>query len=226
MNKVIYLIGKDKFDKIDFSKNYGANSIIITAVDSIFSIQAQYISTVVPLVKRFASFVGLKDLNNDQYTPKQFIETFKNYDFNSLATLVFKNKQRTSSQNGILKAEALYRIVEMLNNNNIQTRNDILNSKNIDDIEDQWKSVKGQGSGITWRYFLMGCGNNTYFKDDTWVYRFFINELGYKNIRMGGDYKNLKIAFDNEFEQVKKVYPQMTVTKLDNVIWEFMSTRK
>ena len=226
MNKVIDLIGKENFDKIDFTKNYGANSIIVTAVDSIFSIRAKYSSTVVPLVKRFARFVRLKDLDNDEYTPKQFIETFKNYDFNSLATNVFKNKQRTSSRSGVLKAEALFRVIEMLNKHNIQTRDNLLNSKNIDEIENQWKSIRGQSSGITWRYFLMGCGNNTYFKDDTWVYRFFINELGYKNIRMNGDYKNLKIAFDNEFEQIKKIYPQITISKLDNVIWKFMSTRK
>lgn len=226
MSKIIDIIGKENFDKIDFSRSYGANSIVITAVDSIFSIQAKYDSTVVPLVKRFASFIGLNDLDNDQYTPKQFIETFKGYNFDILATKVFKNKQRTSSRNGILKAEALYQVIDILNKNNIQTRDDLLTSKNITQIENEWKSVKGQNSGITWRYFLMGCGNNDYFKDDTWIYRFFINELGYKNIRSGGDYNNLKTAFDYEFKKVKEIYPQMTTSKLDNIIWHFMSTRK
>ena len=225
MNKIIDIIGKEKFDKIDFDKNYGANSFIITAVDSIFSIQAKYDATVVPLVKRFAEYVGMKDLDHDSFTPKQFMEMFQGWDFDVLATKVFKNKQRTSSNHGILKAEALYREIEMLNQNSIQTRDDLIHCKNIDDIEKQWRSVRGQSSGITWRYFLMGVGFTNYFKDDTWVYRFFINELGYKDIHMGGDYEKLKTAFINEFNQVKVFYPKLTISKLDNVIWEYMSTK-
>ncbi|MDD3231944.1 MAG: hypothetical protein PHO06_01135 [Clostridia bacterium] len=115
--------------------------------------------------------------------------------------------------------------MDMLNRNNIQTKNDLLNSPNIEKIEKEWREIKGQGSGITWRYFLMGCGFNTYFKDDTWIYRFFINELGYKDIRMG-DYGKLKDAFIYEYNKVKELYPKITISKLDNIIWEYMSTKK
>lgn len=212
MENIIDIIGKEEFDKINYEKTFGANSIVITAIDSIFSIQAKYYATVKPLVIRFANYVGLKDIDNDDYTPKEFVETFK-------------NKQRTSSTNGILKAEALYNVLDMLNNNNIQTRDDILNCSDIEKIENQWKRIKGQKSGITWRYFLMGCGNNTYFKDDTWIYRFFIEKLGYNDIRKGNDYQKLKDYFHNEYIKVKQIYPQITITKLDNVIWEYMAAK-
>lgn len=226
MSKVIDLLGKDKFNLIDLDRMHGSDSIVITAINSIFSIQAKYNSTVKPLIKRFIDYIELKDADNDSFTPKQFVEKFKNYSFDELASNVFKNRQRTSARGGILKAEASYLIIEMLNNNDIQSRSDIINYRNLENIEKQWKNVRGQASGITWRYFLMGVGFSNYFKDDTWIYRFFINELGYDNIRMNGDYQKLKLAFEKEFEKVKRVYPKMTISKLDNLIWEYMSNRK
>lgn len=225
MNKIVEIIGKENLENIKDTETNGNDGIVMTAVDSIFSIQAKYASTIVPLVQRFRDYVKSKGFDDDAFTPKDFICMFKDWDYDKLAEDVFKNKQRTSSTNGILKAEAVYNAMDMFNHNNIQSKNDLLNSPYIEEIEKEWRSIKGQGSGITWRYFLMGCGIKTYFKDDTWIYRFFINELGYKDIEVG-NYEKLKIYFKKEYKELQTLYPQLTVRKLDNVIWEYMSTRK
>jgi len=225
MNKIVEIIGKERLDNVKNTEINGNDGVVMIAVDSIFSIQAKYDSTVAPLVVRFRQYVKSKGFDDNAFTPKDFIDIFKNWDFNKLAEDVFKNKQRTSSNNGVLKAEALYNAMDMFNRHNIQTKNDLLNYPHIEQIEKEWKNIKGQGSGITWRYFLMGCGNTTYFKDDTWVYRFFIDELGYNDIKKG-DYKKLKNHFENEYLEIHKLYPQLTISKLDNIIWEYMSTKK
>ena len=223
---ITHIISKEIFAKIG-TRKYVYNSIVLSAIESIFSIQAQYDAVVKPLVIRFAKQKAkMKNIYDDEYTPSEFLREFEKRVFDDSAIQeVFGNLQLTSAKSGIRKGEAVKQAICMLDNYGVQNRQNLLTSPKIAEVEKAWREIKGQASGITWRYFLMLCGNDTYFKDDTWMYRFFISELGYKNIRQNNDYDKLKAAFDFEYEKVKIVYPNITKSRLDYIIWENMARK-
>lgn len=220
------IIGDEVFAEIR-TKECIYNSIVLSAVESIFSIQAKFDAMVKPLVIRFAKRQAkMKDICVDDYAPAEFMKDLGGKVFDDVVIKeVFGNLQLTSSKNGIRKGDAVKQVVSMLNRHGIQTRKDLLSSSKLTEIEKDWRAIKGQGSGITWRYFLMLCGENAYFKDDTWMYRFFIDKLRYNDIRKNNDFNKLKAAFDAEYEKVKTVYPDITKSRLDFVIWKYMTTK-
>lgn len=189
MNKIIDIIGGKSFQDLNYTKTSHYESLVLCVIDSIFSIQAKYKRVVIPIIERFCEFVKMPSLNSE-FTPKQYLDKFSSFSYDDMAKTVFKNKQRTSSKSGILKSEATFKAIKLLNSFNIQSRVDLFNSPNLDLLKEEWLKIKGQSSGITWRYFLMLAGKNDEFKDDTWIYRFFIDILGYKDIKMNNDYLN------------------------------------
>ncbi|HBT59777.1 MAG TPA: hypothetical protein DEA45_03020 [Acholeplasmataceae bacterium] len=72
---------------------------------------------------------------------------------------LFSNKQRTSTSNGVLKAKAMMDALSIINQHGIDTIDDFndLSKKSVMKIE--WLKVKGQSSGVTWRYLCTLAGD-------------------------------------------------------------------
>lgn len=89
------------------------------------------------------------------------------------------NRQRTSTRNGILKAEAVLREAAMLEEEGIATRGQLTRAsqRRLDHLRARWCTVPGQGSGVSWRAFALGLGLPE-VKPDRMIRRFVAAALG------------------------------------------------
>ena len=62
---------------------------------------------------------------------------------NKLAQNIFKNRQRTSTRNGILKADAVVQFIKILKAHEIETNDDLLNYDDKDRLVNDIKGIKG-----------------------------------------------------------------------------------
>ena len=90
-----------------------------------------------------------------------------------------KNRQRTSSRHGILKAEAVRELAGVLIDAHVMVPSDIaaLTVKQRADLRGRWIAVTGQRSGLSWDYLLMLAGGEG-VKADRMVRRFVADALG------------------------------------------------
>jgi len=77
-----------------------------------------------------------------------------------------KNRQRTSTTNGILKAEAVYREAAILAGAGVTDATGLR-----DDVRELWLTVPGQKSGTSWDALLIATGHDT-VKADRMLRRF------------------------------------------------------
>lgn len=219
MKKILKIVSKETFESYRERVNgnmYKEPSIVIGVIDSIFSIGSKYESTI-KVVNRFVEHINI-NRNEDDYTTKDFIRDFGTFSDEELANNVFKNRQRTSTTNGILKAAAVKQIINIFNDNGIQTKKDLLNHKNIKELERQVRTVKGQGSGVSFEYIMMHAGDENRFKPDRHIYAFFEKILEYGKLTEN----ELEKVFFDELAIVKEIYPFFTARSLDSLIWEYV----
>jgi hypothetical protein len=217
MKKINQVISKEYIEEfLSKSKHYGPKSLVICVIDSVFSIGVKYESTI-KVVERFAEYVGI-NIENDEYTLEQFLDSFQDYTYEQLADDVFKNRQRTSTRNGILKAEAVVHYINILNSNGINTTEDLLNHENITRVRNEIMLIPGQKSGVSFAYVMMLAGDTSLFKPDRHIYSFFESFLGYGKLNED----QLKSKFNEQFKIIKGEYSVFTIRLLDSLIWTFM----
>jgi len=196
-------------------------SVVFCIIDAIFSIQSKYNPTTINVLDRTAKTFGLYS-RFDELVISDFIDKYRHTSADELATELFCNRQRTSTSNGILKAEAVKQALKAFSDIGINTMDDFNDTVKKPLAEFKWLQIKGQTSGVTWRYLCMLTGDQNNFKDDTHIYNFFIHKLGY-SIRFGSDYEKLKKAFLFEHSKVSQRFPVITIAILDHMIWKYMS---
>ena len=89
------------------------------------------------------------------------------------------NRQRTSTTNGILKAEAVLREARILEDEGVGVPADLIaaSQERLDHLQRRWSTVAGQGSGVSWRAFCMLVGLPE-VKPDRMIRRFAAAALG------------------------------------------------
>jgi hypothetical protein len=89
------------------------------------------------------------------------------------------NRQRTSTTNGILKAEAVLREARILEDEGVEVPADLIGAgqERLDHLQGRWSTVAGQGSGVSWRAFTMLVGLPE-VKPDRMIRRFAAAALG------------------------------------------------
>jgi hypothetical protein len=149
-----------------------------------------------------------------------FIELYNQNPIEYMASEVYKNRQRTSTRNGILKAEAVLRVAETLLKHNVNHLQDMETVVKNVEFEDDFKKIPGQKSGISLRYFYMLTGVKTEIKPDRMIIRFIEAALG-RSVRVDECHPLLVITC----ELLKKENPDLTPSSLDNVIWQFQRSQ-
>lgn len=224
---------KDKFDLNLVAlepATYWA-SLPICLIDSVWSIRSKYDKQVVPLIDRFCRLHNW-DANNrlnppDDHGPKltdlirvidQHLQ--KNLSYQSL----FQNSQRTSTRSGILKAEAVHRFAKALVASGIDQASDLRDHSKLRNAEQLVRTIPGQGSGLTFTYFLMLAGENNFVKSDVHIRRFVSDALSV-------DWRNL-ISMTQAANLVTEAavtlsrdFPGLTPAKLDHAIWAYQKGR-
>ena len=201
------------------------SSVSICAFDAIYSINSNYKAVQNALHKFCEHFnltlqhpkIGEIPPKDKQYSNSVILDKIKNIDPKKLASDIFENKQRTSSTNGILKAEAGIQFLKILNNFNIEFYQDI--PKLIDNtaFESEIRNIRGQGSGISLKYFFMLTGSKDLIKPDRMVIS-FINDAIEKTLSP----ENALILVKETVKELnKKGYPNLSPRHLDNLMWNF-----
>jgi hypothetical protein len=131
------------------------------------------------------------------------------------------NRQRTSTTNGILKAEAVLHEARILEDEGVELRADLTGAsqERLDHLQGRWSTVAGQGSGVSWRAFSMLVGLPE-VKPDRMIRRFAAAALGRP--------RETAVGVDEARELVLGAAVRLGVSPraLDNAIWAYQSRPK
>jgi hypothetical protein len=141
----------------------------------------------------------------------RFVELLAGQDFETLAKHTFKNRQRTSSRGGILKAEAVYRFAKVLVDLRISAFGDTEDLARNQTAEERVRGIPGQGSGISFSYFLMLAGS------PGMICRFVARALKIPSVAPGVAQKLVVAASMALNTEV----PGLTPRLLDHEIWKY-----
>lgn len=207
------------------SPSYYYDSLPQCVIDAVFSIGVKYTGTT-NVVKSYCSYYGLRvhnedhDQKGDKHTISQLIDHITSTGVEKSVDVIFHNHQRTSTRNGILKAEAVLRFARVLQKYGVETLADMSFKGLPLQAEVEIMRIPGQKSGLSLRYLYMLSGDDSQSKPDRHVMRFLKEHTGQ-------DY-SIQEAQDLLTEAVKILrgkYPQLSVRLLDYSIWNYMSNR-
>ncbi len=207
-------------------------SLPLCIVDSIFSIQAKY-TGVVRVVNRWCESqeppwkaeTSCKPTNDAGPTVREFVDTIgRRLETGSTYADLFGNLQRTSSRSGILKAEAVHLFAQALLDSGINTFGDLRDRKKLEAAEARVKKIAGQGTGITFTYFLMLAGEDDYVKSDTHLRRFVNDALCVDWSHLVSE-KRAEELVREAATRFTKDHSGLTAAGLDYAIWSYQHTR-
>lgn len=211
----------------NLSDEYYYDSLPQCIIDAVYSIGVRYASTRHTVIN-YCNNTGITRLStplgspSDTHTVNDLLANIAAYPtIEDCANCLFENKQKTSTKNGILKADAVKCFATVLQSNGIQTLSDIRTASpaTISAIETGIKAIPGQKSGISFSYFLMLSGDDNHMKIDRWLLRFVGDALGESNyLNVSQAYADLLIVCS----ELKKIYLDLTPRLLDHTIWSYM----
>ncbi|MDQ1088532.1 hypothetical protein [Siphonobacter sp. SORGH_AS_1065] len=211
-------------DQAKLDREYYYAHLPLCVIDSVFSMGVKYesVRNVVTRIKGFFHNTTYREFGSepkstaDQISITEFRRKLANQTPEELATHVYGNKQRTSSQNGILKAEAVNLFLEVLVKYEVDYFQDVTKLIGNGDFKKDIKRIPGQASGICLSYFFMLAGNDTLIKPDRMVEAFLEGIVGRKCTLT--ESQNLLAEASNLLcEQGYEMNPRL----LDNVIWNY-----
>ncbi len=215
------------YDKLTVQKRQDPNDVFykslpICIIDAVFSIGVKYRS-VEKAVEHFIKYFNLNIPRNypvtQEYTIECFIKNMNSFSsFQEAADKGFNNRQRTSSRNGILKAEACYLVAKVFQNHGINTLDDFNTYSNKTDLDRDICNVKGQTSGVMLKYLYMLAGDLHTVKPDRHLISFIQKGLGVASV----SYDEAQTIAEETVKLLKLKYPNLTERFLDVLIWEYM----
>jgi hypothetical protein len=225
IDKIIEYCRKNLSWNLVKGNEFSYSCLPLCAIDALFSINTRY-KAVENTVERVCLKWGIPPYAADksQFPPQEaqvsisaFLEkiiAFSNAE--ELVQAIYKNRQRTSSKNGILKAEAVTQLLKILQQNEIEYLQDVEKIKDLPHFETQFKAIQGQKSGVSFTYFLMLTGSNHLVKPDRMIIRFL-------NAATGKDFSRdeCQKILTTVAKALTSEYPKLTVQQLDYQIWSF-----
>jgi hypothetical protein len=159
----------------------GYKSVGLAIIDGVWSIGVRY-QSVENVVARYRAGRLAIGGDPDADRPEDVRRFIESCGGSEVFAARMANRQRTSTRNGILKAEAVLREARILENEGIAVPADLVGAdeERLDHLRREWSSVPGQGSGVSWRAFSMLVGLPD-VKPDRMVRRFVAGALGRPN---------------------------------------------
>lgn len=235
--KTKYMDNKIIKNFVDYCNNHldfsiesprGYHSAPICVLDSVFSIGVKYTS-VCNVLTRFCAGFGLEFSGQGRnivvstsITTTEMLDKMKkkHIDANVLAK-DYTNTQRTSSKNGILKADAYIQFLRVLKKHGVDTVGDIRKQCGNLDFENEIKSIKGLSSGITIDYMYILAGIDDYVKVDRHIKNFCEEATSMQNLS-----KDNIVSLIRDSVVLQTSWPNninMTPRHLDHIIWVYQS---
>jgi hypothetical protein len=197
-------------------------------IDAVYSIGVRY-SGVRNVVTRDCSYSGLQEFRSpphqvppqdEQESLPAFVVKMNKLGIAKFTSDIFKNRQRTSARNGILKAEAVLRFATVLTAHDVKFLQDVPSRVGDLQLDAALRSVPGQRSGISVSYFFMLAGDENFVKPDRWIGRFLNRRLGY--VPGSAEAQSL---ISGAAGILRTKYPHLTPRLLDRAIWNFERNR-
>ena len=191
-------------------------------LDAVFSIGVRYSSTA-NAVKNYCKAYDIPCYGTKEnraevaHSISDLIRNIESVGVEDFSANVVKNSQRTSSRNGILKSEAVLECAYVFQKNGIESLSDF-RSKLNDTVENQFKEVKGQNSGISLKYLKMLCGDEDTLKPDRHIIRFLES---YSNQKVS--IADAELLMREILVELNKSHPALTMRELDYIIWKYQS---
>jgi hypothetical protein len=191
------------------------NGLALCTLDSIWSLGVRY-GSVGHVVERYRSWVRYRDGDPETRTSELLVDDIAIAGgSDAFAEHVVDNRARTSTRNGILKAEAVRRVASQMANLGINTPNDLCEVADDPGVEAAWTGVKGQGSGLSFHYALMLAGHEG-IKPDRMIRRFVTRALDEKRTVNG---ERSEEAVSAALAILRAHHPDLTLRGLDHAIW-------
>lgn len=204
---------------------YYYSCLPLCVTDAVFSIGVKY-ESVKNVVSHYCRLTDTAKLRTDQQNlppieQQQSISEFLKKASNRSPVELFNNRQRTSSRNGILKADAVMLFAQVLQKYKVEYFQDmakiISNAEFVADI----KKIPGQNSGISLDYFFMLAGSDELIKPDRMILAFLKTALQ-REVPLA-EARPLVVA---ACLQLKTEFSHLTPRLLDYKIWEYQRSQK
>jgi hypothetical protein len=159
----------------------GYDSVGLAMIDAVWSIGVRY-QSVENVIARYRAERLAAGGHPDADRPEDVRRFVESCGGSEAFAARLGNRQRTSTRNGILKAEAVLREARILEREGVAVPADLADAgqERLDHLRGQWSTVPGQGSGVSWRAFSMLVGLAD-VKPDRMVRRFVAGALGRPN---------------------------------------------
>jgi hypothetical protein len=191
-------------------------SLGLCILDSIWSIGVNYDHHVIPVLNRYRDLAADEGRDASFDTPCDVATTIEQLGGAEPFARAVKSRHRTSSTNGILKAEAVEQAAHVFRMSNIATTGEFAARKA--EVKRQWHQIRGQRSGVSWRYLLMLAGIDG-IKPDRMIH-------GYLRAAIGATVTNEEAVELLTAVQQGWPEPRPTLLELDHAIWRYQSRRK
>jgi len=202
---------------------YYYHSLPQCVIDAVFSIGVRY-TGVQKTVRNYCEYFGdiafsrERVAEAEQTSITQFVARIQGFSPEELAVRVFKNRQRTSTRNGILKAEAVGLFAEVLVSHGVNYLQDVPKVIGNAQFEKGIAQIPGQRSGLSTRYFYMLAGSDDFIKPDRMIRRFLFDAI---NHELSGP--ECQEALVSASKILQEDFPAITPRLLDYQIWLYQS---
>ena len=194
------------------------SSLSVCIIDCVYSLRARYKKTTLPVVERYAA----KYMNGDRLgSGDKVTDLIKHIEDEGGPEAFAKNILKNNQKSGhILKAEVCLQLAKYFSYLKIETIDDFRNYEHSDFLEVVIRSVKGIGYAGT-NYLFMLAGDPNRCKPDTHIHH-FVHEACGEDLSD----EDCQKLFSEAVKDLKKDYPNLTVAKLDGIIWREYQYKK
>lgn len=218
IEKVTKFCNENFSDKKNYvlQDEYHYGHLPLCVIDSIFSIGVKY-EGVQNVINRFCEHYKIDKLSKTgELTTSYFLNLMEPHTAQVLADNIYKNRQRTSTVNGILKSEAVISFLKVLQNFKVEKLSDIDKIITNNQFEIEIKKIAGQKSGISLKYFFMLAGSDDLIKPDRMILRFLEN-ISDEDL----NFNDCQLILTTVTEELNNNGFDITAKKLDNIIWNY-----
>lgn len=200
----------------------GYDGLALAVIDAIWSIGVNY-SGVENVLRSYRDWVCREHgASAEQRTAGDLLEDYRQVGGpEAFAKDVARNRQRTSTRGGVLKAEAVRDACEAFVGKGVLTTADLRRYANDETVKGAWLAVRGQRSGISWHYVLMNARVDD-LKPDRMVCRFVAAALGDTGVSPDTAYGEMREAH----RVLREEHPGLSLRALDHAIWQHQSGRR
>jgi hypothetical protein len=191
------------------------SSLALCILDSIWSIGINYDRHVIPVLNKYRELATAAGRDATFDTPCELAMTIEQVGGPDAFARAVKSRHRTSSTNGILKAEAVDQAARLFCANRIATTGDLAARET--DVKPQWHRIRGQRSGVSWRYLLMLAGLDG-IKPDRMIHGYITAAIDVAVTNQ--DAVELLMRVQQDWPE-----PRPTLLELDHAIWRHQSRR-